>query len=212
MDTVSGFHWNIIAHWQERFQVKYSLGMTQHVGIQPSDAYQIFCLIRRKLKWNVSLEWIKILEYDLVIPIKYFASFDGKIAVQFSSNEATRLDTVSILHSNIVLHWQKRFEVKCFRRIKQNIWVESGDFIQTVRFFRRKDFSSVFCEWNKIFEYNPISLLKYFPPLEGKISLEFPSNETTYLDAIGLIYWNILFHSKKTEVKSSRRLKEYRWI
>ena len=166
----------------KKTEVKCFPRVKQNIWVQSSDSNQIFCFIRRK------------------------------ITVQFSSNEATRLDTVSILYSNIVLHWQKRVEVKCFLRIKQNIWVESGDFIQTVRFIRRKDFSSVFCEWNKIFEYNPISLLKYFPPLEGKISLEFPSNETTYLDAIVLIYWNILFHSKKTEVKSSRRLKEYRWI
>ena len=83
-----------------------------------------------------------------------FISLSSEELKIFPFNREKYTNRIWWFYSKFLLHSMKRFHVRSFLSMKQNIWIESGDSIQIYPFIRWKIFSSVFWEWNEIVEYS----------------------------------------------------------
>lgn len=99
--------------------------MKHNIWIQSGDCIHMFCFIWTKdVIGSFFFWWRKIFDYNLVVLFKYFNPLKGKISCGIC-----RFNEAKYLNTT----WS---------------------FYLYICFIGRKDFSSVFSEWRKLFEYN----------------------------------------------------------
>ena len=109
---------NMLLHSKERSHPQSFLWMEDNIWRKSPDCILIFCFIRRKLKWNLSIEWIKF--SNGITRLYSTISFHSQKTElkNFLSNKRIYLNRITRFYSNILFHWKERPHVKSFHRMK----------------------------------------------------------------------------------------------
>ena len=95
--------------------------------------------------------------------------------------------------------------------MKQNIWIQPGNSIHIFCFMGRKDFSSVFSQWRKLFEYNLVISFKNLihsterfqfslVPIKQNIWIEWSDCIQIFSSSERKIFrWTLFFEWSKTD-------------
>ena len=141
-----------LIHSTEGFQFSL-VPIKQNIWMQSDHSIQIFCIIGTKRNWNLSVEWRKLLEYNLLVSFKNL----------IHSTERFQFSLVPI-KQNIWIEWSDCIQIFSSSERKIFRW-------------------TLFFEWSKTDEYNLVILLNYFLVLKEQFSVEvFSANQARYLN------------------------------